>query len=230
MNREQLTLIALSVLLALAGAGAWGFALRAPLVPSTGSLDTIPFSLGRWEGTTIPVGGTVESILNATHNVQRAYRHPDGDLVWLYIGYYGTERGGTPDHTPRACYNAHGWEIAETTTVVRESPSGLEANEYIVEFEGERRLVVFWYQSFRSGALLSTAALRIDHVLGQLSAARGDGALVRLSTRIVAGDRAAARSRLLGFSALLEPALDQRWPEESSAALSSFGFEESPAS
>ena len=221
MNRERLTLIALSLLLALAGVAAWSLTLRPPLVPSTEALDTIPFRLGRWEGTAISVGETVESILNATHNIQRAYQHPGGDLVWLYIGYYGTERGGTPEHTPRACYNAHGWAIAEAATVMRTSPAGLEANEYVVELEGEQRLVLFWYQSFRSPALLSTAALRVDHILGQLSAARGDGALVRLSTPIVADDRIAARSRLLGFAALLQPALDERWPSEASAAASS---------
>jgi len=214
MNRDQLTFAAASVLILAAGALAWGFTLREPLAPRSELLDQIPYEIGPWEGSPIPVEDTVETILNATYNVQRAYVHPTGDVVWLYIGYYGTERGGTPGHTPRACYVSHGWEIVEEAAIVRAPDTGHRANEYVVELEGERRLVMFWFQSFRSKDLLSTTALRIDHVLGQFLAGRGDGALVRLSTPILGDDREAARARLLGFGAALQAPLDASWPTE----------------
>ncbi len=210
--------LALALMLAAAGSVAWWLTLREPLVPAPESLEAIPLELGPWRGQPLEVGATVESILNATYNVQREYRHPLGELVWLYLGYYGTTRGGTPEHTPRACYSAHGWAVAEEATLVRDPTTGREAREYVVEQDGEQRLVVFWYQSFRSGALLSTAALRVDHIVGQLTRGRGDGALVRLSTPIQGADRAGARSRLLGFAALLDPPLEARWPEERPAA------------
>lgn len=215
MNRDQLTFGAASVLILLAGALAWGFTLRDPLHVRSERLDGIPFEIGAWEGSPIPVEDTVETILDATYNVQREYLHPTGDVVWLYVGYYGTERGGTPGHTPRACYVSHGWEIVEADEVVRAPGEGLRANEYLVELEGERRLVLFWFQSFRSRDLLSTMALRLDHVAGQLTAGRGDGALVRVSTPILGGDREAARARLLGFAAELQAPLDSAWPTES---------------
>ncbi len=223
MNKDNLVLAAASLLMLLAGAAAWAFTLRAPLHVDVTPLDTVPMSLGRWQGEPVPVGGTVEDILDATHNVQRAYHHPVGGLVWLYLGYYSTERGGTPEHTPRACYNAHGWEIVEAREIVREPTSGNRANEYVVELEGQRRLVLFWFQSFRSQSLLSTAGLRFDHVLGQLSQGRGDGALVRLSTPIEKGDITAARSRLLGFAALLEEPLADAWPKETPEVTSAVG-------
>ncbi|MBW2243285.1 MAG: EpsI family protein [Deltaproteobacteria bacterium] len=217
---ERLLTIALCAGLGLAGAGAWWLTLRAPLRAEAASLEALPMKIGRYQAETIRVEDTVESILNATYNVQRAYHHPHGEIVWLYLGYYSTARGGTPEHTPRACYSAHGWEVASARTLVRDVATDLAANEYIVELGGERRMVLFWYQSFRSEDLLSTLALRIDHIRGQLSEGRGDGALVRLSTPIRHGDREAARSRLLAFAANLAPEVARHWPVETSDARS----------
>ena len=225
MNRDQLTFAAASVLILLAGALAWGFTLRDTLYVDSERLDAIPYEIGAWEGAPIPVEDTVETILMATYNLQREYVHPTGDVVWLYVGYYGTERGGTPGHTPRACYVSHGWEIVEDDQIVRAAEEGLRANEYLVELEGERRLVLFWFQSFRSRDLLSTLALRLDHVVGQLTAGRGDGALIRVSTPIFGDDREAARARLLGFAAELQAPLDAAWPDESTDADALFGGE-----
>ncbi|MCP5055833.1 MAG: EpsI family protein [bacterium] len=211
---ERLLTIALCAGLSLAGAGAWWLTLRAPLRAEAASLEALPMKIGRYQAEMIDVEDTVESMLNATYNVQRAYHHPHGEVVWLYLGYYSTARGGTPEHTPRACYTAHGWEVARARTLVRDALTNRAANEYIVELAGAERMVLFWYQSFRTEDLLSTLALRIDHIRGQLSEGRADGALVRLSTPIRAGDREAARSRLLAFAADLSPEITRHWPVE----------------
>lgn len=217
---ERLLTLALCLGLGLAGVAAWWLTLRAPLRAEAASLEALPMKIGRYEAETIRIEDTVESILNATYNVQRAYHHPLGEVVWLYLGYYSTERGGTPEHTPRACYSAHGWEVARARTLVRDPLTERVANEYIVELAGAERMVLFWYQSFRAEDLLSTWALRIDHIRGQLSEGRADGALVRLSTPIQHGDREAARSRLLAFAADLSPEIERHWPLEIPVAAS----------
>lgn len=214
MGSERVATAALAVALVAAGAAAWWLALRPARVADGSSLAAIPYELGRWRGVDVPVEDAVESMLRADFNVQREYRHPEGGPVWLYLGYYGTDRGGTPEHTPRACYTAHGWSVVEARELVRDPGTGRRANEYVVAFGAHRRLVHFWYRSYRSAALLSPFALRVDHALGRLREGRGDGALVRLSTPITDGDRSHARSRLLDLAARLEPELAARWPEE----------------
>ncbi|MCP3983064.1 MAG: EpsI family protein [bacterium] len=220
MASERLLTIALCAGLGLAGAAAWWLTLRAPLHAEADSLEAVPMRLGRYQAETIDVKDTVESMLNATYNVQRAYHHPLGEVVWLYVGYYSTARGGTPEHTPHACYSAHGWDVTRSVTLVREPIAKRVANEYVVELDDQQRLVLFWYQSFRSEDLLSTMALTLDHIRGQLTDNRGDGALVRLSTPIHDGDREAARSRLLAFAADLSPELARHWPTETTTASS----------
>lgn len=213
MSERVGTLLVVAALV-LAGGLAWWVELRPPLAPVPTSLGGIPLQIGSFEGADLPVGATVESILEADYHLQRAYEHVHGDLVWLYVGYYGTNKGGTPEHPPRVCYTAHGWEILDTRTVPREADGSDDATEYLVELEGQRRLVLYWYRSFRATNLRSIFELRVDHVIGQLTEGRADGALVRLSTPIADGDRVAARNRLLHFAALLEDELQTAWPEE----------------
>lgn len=57
----------------------------------------------------------------------------------------------------------------------------------------------------------STARLRLQHFWGRLTANRGDGALVRLSTPIEAGDVEGARPRLYGLDVAFEQMVEDAW-------------------
>lgn len=215
MSERGSTFAAIAILLA-AGFAAWGFQLRPALATAPESLAALPYELGSYRGVESPVGENVEEMLRADFNVQREYLHPFGQVVWLYVGYYGTERGGTPEHTPRTCYVAHDWEVLDERTVATDPETGHRAVELLVESRGQQQLVLFWYRSYRASGLLSTAALQLDHVLGRLSDGRGDGALVRLSTPLIGIERSAARGMLASFARQLEPELAAVWPVESS--------------
>jgi EpsI family protein len=159
----------------------------------------------------------VEDELRADINLQRLYVHPTGNAVWLYVGYYGTARGGRPEHTPRGCYTGAGWGI-ESSRRLEVDPNGvLRVNEYVVERDGERQLVHFWYRSHRKTGLLGGMDQNLDRLVGRLLEGRADGALIRLSTPLAAGDEVAARGRLLAFAATLDPLLAARWPDETPA-------------
>ncbi len=215
---DRTSTIAAVALLLLAGMAAWWFQLRPALEPAPASLAALPFHLSSFEGIDSPVGDNVEEMLRADFNVQREYLHPLGQVVWLYIGYYGTQRGGTPEHTPHACYVAHGWKVIEEQTLITDAASGHSAVEYLVESRGQQQLVLYWYRSYRSTGLLSTLALQLDHIVGKLAEGRGDGALIRLSTPLIGVDRTAARALLMSFARELEPELAKVWPTEKPAS------------
>ena len=205
--------VALGAALLLAGALAWWLQLRPPLRAETRALLSIPAELGAWHSLQIPVEEAVESMLNADEHVQRVYRHPLGELVWTYVGYYGTRRGGQPEHTPSTCYLAHGWTI-QGARKVRLSTE-LAVNEFIVTQGGQRRLVYFWYRSHRRTGMTTRLSLALDHLLARVSNGRADGALVRVSTPLDAGEDAfTARSRLASFAREFEEQLAQHWPVE----------------
>jgi EpsI family protein len=217
MNSANFSTAILSVSLLAIGAFAWSLQLQPDLEIDASALATLPMRIDVYDGKEVPVESTVESVLRADFNLQRSY-HGAGSLVWLYVGYYGTTRGGRPEHTPRGCYTGAGWGI-ESTRTLRVVPNGeLRANEYLVERNGERRLVHFWYRSAQRTGMLGGWDQNIDHFLGRLFDGRADGALVRISTPLNGDDEIRARGRLLGFASLIDPLLAERWPTESEAS------------
>lgn len=205
----------LCLALAAVGAFAWWLQLRPELRVRAGELSTLPERIGDWRGETIPLDGAVESVLDADANVQRAYTHAvTGDLVWLYVGYYGTARGGRPEHTPRGCYTGAGWAIEATRTLAVPGSERLRVNEYRVAREGRERLVHFWYRSHRRTGMVGGLDQNLDRIAGRLLHGRADGALIRLSTPLPDGDVPAARSRLQALAAAVDPLIAERWPEE----------------
>lgn len=212
---EQGAVAVTAIVLVAVGCVAWGLSLRPTLQVDSHELARLPSQVEAWRSVDIPMDEAVESMLRADFNLQRAYVHPLGDVIWLYVGYYGSERGGRPEHVPRACYRAHGWTIAAHRAIEIDPRRGLRANEYVVEREGQARLVHFWYRSHRETGILSMLGLSLDHFLGRFLGQRADGALVRVSTPLESPDELVeTRSKLAGFGAALDALLAERWPTE----------------
>jgi len=216
MTSERRQTLLLTAALLGAAALAWTFQLRPALEVDASALEHLPTELSGWQGHDIPVESGVERMLRADFNLQRAYRREMGDVIWLYLGYYGTERGGRPEHAPQVCYPSAGWTILEDRpTAVADRGGDLRVNELVVENQGDRRLVYFWYHSYRRSGLRNGFELALDRLQGRLLDGRADGALVRISTPLDTGDKTAARTRLAGFASQLDPLITQHWPSES---------------
>lgn len=208
---------ALALLLLAGGILVWSVQLRPPLVVDAAPLAALPAELDGWRARAeIPIETEVEQILRADFNLQRVYEHSGTEPIGLYIGYYGTERGGRPEHTPDVCYPMAGFTVLETRTVSIDRARGLRANEFLVERDGRRQLVQFWYRSYRSTGLLGSGGQTWDRFLGRILRGRSDGALVRVSTPLRHGDEFGARSRLADLAGAVDRVLDQHWPRETS--------------
>ena len=205
----------LSLLLAvllIAGAAAWWLSLRTVSQSNPESLDDLASALGPWQAVDIEMDQSVADMLNADHNVQRAYTHPLGYTVFVYVGYYGAERGGVPEHTPDVCYPSQGWRIVDSNERRVGGRDGLELREYIVEKEGARRLVHFWYRTSRSSGMTSILGLRVDQFWGRITNEGADGALIRLSTPLRGSEDELARGRLFALDQKIEAELERVWP------------------
>ncbi len=204
----------------VAGALAWMLWLKPPLHVDPAPLAALPEELEGWRGHDIPLEGTVESMLQADFNLQRQYEHPLAEPIWVYVGYYGTARGGRPEHTPPVCYKAHGYQILDQRVVTLDPDRELRANEMRVAYGGHHELVLYWYRSHRRGGLLDGIDLSLDKLASRLTSGRADGALIRTSVEFQGENLEAARSRLLAFSAALDRAVSTHWPREAAAGSS----------
>ncbi len=215
MRRSELARALLLGLGLLAVGGlAWGLQLRPALDVDARALAELPLGLAGWSGVEVPLESVVENELQAQVNLQRLYRHRTGEVVWLYIGYYGTERGGRPEHTPRGCYTGAGWKIESQRSFEVGGGSGLALNELRVSREGESQLVHFWYRSHRRTGMRGGFDQNLDRLLGRVLDGRADGALVRVSAPLEGSDEVAVRGRLFSFAVELDRELAARWPLE----------------
>ena len=208
----------IAVLFLAVGVLAWSLEFRAPLYADTSPLSAVPAEIAGREGVDLPLEQGAEAMLRADHNLLRAYTNRSGDLVWAYVGYYGTTRGGRPEHTPAACYEAHGWSILERRVFSVPGAPGLRVNEYLVEQGEMRQLVQFWFRSHRSTGLVGGWDQAIDRLVGRVRDGRADGALVRVSAPIGDDGTEATRDRVSTFAAALDRELSNHWPVETPLA------------
>ncbi len=211
---ERLQTAFLCALLLCVGTAAWAFELRSPLSVDVSSLRLLPYEIAGFHGHDDPLDRDVARILEADFNLQRTYSDSAPDPIWLYLGYYGTERGGATPHTPDACYPAAGWTIDESTRRVLAVAAGLSVNEIQVVRGGSRRLVHYWFRSHRSTGILGGLGQGVDRLVGRLLYGRADGGFVRVSTPIEIAGEEYARARLATFVGAADPLLGAHWPNE----------------
>jgi EpsI family protein len=215
MSTDAIAVRAMLIAMIGVAAATWWFQLRPDLEVEAHQLEALPLQMGEWRGRALPLEEFAERMLRADMNVQRRYETPyTNEIVWVYVGYYGTRRGGRPEHTPGVCYPSAGWEIEQSRRLTVDPASGLQTNEYVVAKDGARQLVHFWYRSSRRDGLLGTWSLSLDQLRGRLSTGRADGALVRLSTPLDGDQIDAARQRMLALRRPLDAELTARWPTE----------------
>ena len=217
MRASSLQNAGLVVVLLIAGGVSWAFQLREPLGVDSASLAGLPHEVLAWEGRDIPMEGSVEEMLRADEHVQRSYFDEAGGRVWLYVGYYGTARGGRSEHTPWVCYPSAGWAVLDEHSRKLSVGSNAVIQEIVVERGAERRLVHFWYRTSRSAHVVGELPHAWDRFLGRLTLGRADGAFVRLSTPLDGEGPESGRARLRSFGRALDEQLAVHWPTESLA-------------
>jgi len=187
-----------------------------PAVSAT-NLENIPMRIGDYLGTDDSFDQSVYDELNADRHVYRHYRAPDGRQVDLYIGYYGTAKGGRTPHNPYACLPGAGWGILQTREVElmpSYQPDPVEAN-YILASKGDLyESVIHWYQSAGTQVLASGLAQNFHRFVGRIFYNRNDGAFVRISTVSTSGGRKTADERVQAFAQQIIDLLPGYWPEE----------------
>lgn len=154
-----------------------------PVVVKT-NLENLPMEIADYKSTEYFFPASVYKELNADKHVYRHYRNPDGKQVDVYIGYYGTAKGGRTGHNPYACLPGGGWGIVDSKMVSLKTkyyPQGVTIN-YILARKGETyETVIHWYQSAGNRVLSTGIQQNVERFIGRTFYNRNDGAFVRVS-------------------------------------------------
>jgi EpsI family protein len=180
------------------------------------NLDRIPYTIGSMHGVDIPIEESIIKALDPDVFVFRDYISKDRKPINLYIGYYGTRKGGRSTHTPEGCYPGAGWAILKeyTITIPLDSKMGsITLNSLWANKGNERQLVYHWYQSDKSKVIATGMQQNLNRLKRRLLHNRDDGAFIRVS-QVVDKDYSQTKEDMESFIKQLFPLLIEYWPEE----------------
>jgi EpsI family protein len=187
----------------------------------------LPLQLGDWRGEDRAMERDVLDLLKLTDYVLRVYVpesarqgssafdrqvRQEAAPVYLYVGYYGSQRTGATYHSPKNCLPGGGWVFKSIDPITGLLPGRPDAvvNRVVIEKGLDRQLILYWYQD-RGRIVASEYAAKGYLILDATTRNRTDGALVRISTPML-GSEQDAFAHAAAFVKLAFPALEPHLP------------------
>jgi EpsI family protein len=216
----QLRLLTLTVMF-LASWGALLPATRTVEPPPREPLLALPFELGEWTGESTPFDVRLLGVLGVDDYIHRTYTNAAGQNAGLYIGYYAAQRHGDSIHSPMNCLPGSGWQPLRTEPLRVTSPGtpelarqAIDLKSVVVQKDGDRQLVVYWYQS-QGRTISNEYAAKAMLLFDAIRTGRTDAAIVRIAIPIkdgAADGEKKARDATLNLIRVLMPQLGRHLP------------------
>jgi EpsI family protein len=160
-----------------------------PAVPLREPLANFPDQMAEW--------GLVQedkiddetlSILKADDYIERTYQNSAGQSAGLFIAYYRNQHAGETMHSPEHCLPGSGWLPVQHDQISLGTDAAgrpMLVNRYVVEKDGERALVLYWYQE--NGRIIASEYWgKIYMIWDTIRTGRRDGAIVRITVPVPA--------------------------------------------
>lgn len=204
------------------------------LIPAKQSLQKFPLTIAdRWAGTELGLEDDVLKVLRLSEYIMRVYvpiplmapearpvsstermpgpvvraiadRSFSNGPVWLYVGYYESQRTGATYHSPKNCLPGAGWQFVESTEmVVPVNDRSITVNGVTIQKGLDKQVIVYWYHD-RGRVIASEYWAKAYLIWDAATKHRSDGALVRISVPVTTTVEAAqAQARMF---------LQDSWP------------------
>lgn len=208
--------ICLVIMLFAVGTVAAIFSRPIPVVVQT-NLEKLPMVISGYTATEDSFSDTVYRVLNADKNIYRHYKALNGDLLDLYIGYYGTAKGGRTGHNPYACLPGSGAAIVATEVVhLKQALTGksVPINYILARQDGTSTVMLHWYQTAGTTVVATGLKQNVERFKGRILHNRNDGAFVRITAYSKDGDVQNAKQRTVQFAGTILNLLPDYWPIE----------------
>ncbi|OGP13272.1 MAG: EpsI family protein [Deltaproteobacteria bacterium GWA2_54_12] len=123
-----------------------------PAVTIDGGIQGFPMLIGEWKGTPEIVDPVIIRESGAEEAFSGYYINGSGSEMSLYMGYRSTAFLSNENffHSPTVCIPSSGWvqrEVKRRTITNVLYFDNLDVTEMVIEKEGKRQLVYFWFQT-----------------------------------------------------------------------------------
>ena len=204
------------LMLCAAGGVAAIYARPIPVVVQT-NLEKLPLVISGYTATEDSYSESVYKELNADKHVYRHYRSQGGDQIDLYIGYYGTAKGGRTGHNPYACLPGAGAAIVDRKTVqlkLASTGKSVPVNYILSRKDNANTVMLHWYQTAGTTVVSSGLRQNIERFKGRVLHNRNDGAFIQITSITKDEDVTKAAERVAQFAGTLLNLLPDYWPVE----------------
>jgi EpsI family protein len=187
-----------------------------PIVVQT-NLEKIPMEIYGYLASEDSYSDAIYSELNADKNLYRHYKSHNGNRIDLYIGYYGTAKGGRTRHNPYGCLPSAGLAILEAKKIyLKQVVSGkIVAVNYILSRNNDMNIILLhWYQTSGNTIVSSGFKQNIERFIGRIRNNRNDGAYVQITASTTDDDVNITSKRVAQFAEKVLNLLPYYWPEE----------------
>ncbi|HNS44901.1 MAG TPA: VPLPA-CTERM-specific exosortase XrtD, partial [Alphaproteobacteria bacterium] len=158
--------------------------------PSTPAFSTFPLRIGEWSGSRDSLSTDNLEILDLTDYWLANYtKEHSTDPVNLYIAWYASQRMRANIHIPLNCIIGGGWRLEDQRKFTVVLPEGiLPVVRLTVIKDGETSIVYYWLDQ-RGRKMNDPFTAKWFLVSDSITMHRTDGALVRVSTPLEAGEK-----------------------------------------
>ncbi|MDD2580662.1 MAG: EpsI family protein [Desulfuromonadaceae bacterium] len=215
MSNKTFTLSLVMLLLALCAVAAQSS--RSVPVVVQANLEKLPMVISGYTATEDSFSAAVYKELNADKNIYRHYKSQNGDQLDLYIGYYGTAKGGRTGHNPYACLPGSGAAIVDTGIVhLKQIATGksIPVNYVLSRMDGANTVMLHWYQTAGKTVISTGLSQNIERFTGRILHNRNDGAFVRITANSADEDVSKTKQRVEQFAEIVLNQLPSNWPVE----------------
>ncbi len=166
----------------ISAGGAFSLVLRNPADISAGDIDleSIPFAAEGWTARDMRLTADIERMLDVNRYVYREYVNDTGNSVWLFVGYFTSQKFGSGIHSPRNCLPGSGWEIVNRTYAPLPGDRRLKVNRLDIVRGNSRQQMYYWFVT-RAGHLNNEFSLKGDLVKSALLGRPTDAAFIRIN-------------------------------------------------
>ncbi len=158
-------------------------------------LATVPQSLEGLSGTDVPISDAEARVAGVSSFVNRVYGGSAGQRLFIYVGYYSSQRQGKTIHSPKNCLPGAGWEpiSSRRETLPAGGGTGIRVNRFVIAKDDQQAIVYYWYQG-RGRTVANEYRVKLDLMRDAAIRHRSEEALVRIVVPV--GDDPAAADDL----------------------------------
>jgi EpsI family protein len=208
------TILIITLLILLGGSAGWYLRYVEAAPNRAPNFGEIPMQEGGYFGDEHRFSEDSYEILQADTSTLRLYTDDDGSAIWLFIGYFASQKYGSQIHSPKHCLPGGGWKIAqiEPYDLKVEGAGTRRVNRLIIADRDRVDLMFYWYET-RGGAIQSEFGLKWDLMMNSLRLRPTDAAIVRINLPLRSyDDIPAGTERALRFLRVYLPAIEKALP------------------